>query len=242
MISSCKLKEIYLSDKSSKGPISNKKDSASGLPPFEVYDSPPLTELNQSGSSGLTTASSSPYACLIPTSEILEINGDEDTTHEQDLVKLATPISISSISDEEAESQEPENNSIRVKKKSRRTSHIAKRHSNRMKSTLMSHEKILFSCSPRPATKHSSEKVVYPQNLLNKDLCLKKNTQCSQCGSKKTPEWRSGPTGSRTLCNACGLFFAKLTKKLGHEDASRYFLNLKKVGNVFDRRIGALQC
>lgn len=37
--------------------------------------------------------------------------------------------------------------------------------------------------------------------------------QCFQCGTVKTPEWRRGPDGSRTLCNACGLQFAKQEKK-----------------------------
>lgn len=53
------------------------------------------------------------------------------------------------------------------------------------------------------------------QDYLNKDLCLKSNTVCTQCGSTQTPEWRSGPSGSRTLCNACGLFYSKLVKKMG---------------------------
>ncbi|KAJ1961124.1 hypothetical protein H4R35_007484, partial [Dimargaris xerosporica] len=28
----------------------------------------------------------------------------------------------------------------------------------------------------------------------------------------ETPEWRKGPNGPRTLCNACGLIYAKMTK------------------------------
>lgn len=32
---------------------------------------------------------------------------------------------------------------------------------------------------------------------------------CLACSATETPEWRKGPTGPRTLCNACGLFFAK---------------------------------
>ncbi|KAJ1971311.1 hypothetical protein H4R35_005339 [Dimargaris xerosporica] len=30
--------------------------------------------------------------------------------------------------------------------------------------------------------------------------------------STETPEWRKGPNGPRTLCNACGLIYAKMTK------------------------------
>ncbi|KAJ2114956.1 hypothetical protein IWW43_006750, partial [Coemansia sp. RSA 1935] len=28
---------------------------------------------------------------------------------------------------------------------------------------------------------------------------------CRSCGISETPEWRRGPDGARTLCNACGL-------------------------------------
>lgn len=31
--------------------------------------------------------------------------------------------------------------------------------------------------------------------------------------STETPEWRKGPMGPRTLCNACGLIWAKLARK-----------------------------
>jgi hypothetical protein len=27
---------------------------------------------------------------------------------------------------------------------------------------------------------------------------------CARCGVVKTPQWRSGPAGSKSLCNACG--------------------------------------
>ena len=29
--------------------------------------------------------------------------------------------------------------------------------------------------------------------------------ECKQCGTSKTPMWRSGPLGPKTLCNACGV-------------------------------------
>jgi hypothetical protein len=28
---------------------------------------------------------------------------------------------------------------------------------------------------------------------------------CAHCGSRKTPMWRNGPVGPKTLCNACGI-------------------------------------
>ncbi|KAJ3227797.1 hypothetical protein HK099_000051 [Clydaea vesicula] len=36
---------------------------------------------------------------------------------------------------------------------------------------------------------------------------------CHSCHTKDTPEWRRGPDGARTLCNACGLHFAKLMRR-----------------------------
>ncbi|GAA5963319.1 hypothetical protein JCM21900_006555 [Sporobolomyces salmonicolor] len=36
---------------------------------------------------------------------------------------------------------------------------------------------------------------------------------CQNCGRTDSPEWRSGPTGIKTLCNACGLRWAKLQKQ-----------------------------
>ncbi|GAB4848502.1 hypothetical protein Ancab_003207 [Ancistrocladus abbreviatus] len=29
--------------------------------------------------------------------------------------------------------------------------------------------------------------------------------RCSHCGVQKTPQWRTGPMGAKTLCNACGV-------------------------------------
>ncbi|KAG0313063.1 hypothetical protein BGZ97_010575 [Linnemannia gamsii] len=37
--------------------------------------------------------------------------------------------------------------------------------------------------------------------------------RCQSCHSSDTPEWRRGPDGARTLCNACGLHYAKLLRR-----------------------------
>ncbi|KAL9111810.1 MAG: hypothetical protein Q9227_003869 [Pyrenula ochraceoflavens] len=44
--------------------------------------------------------------------------------------------------------------------------------------------------------------------------------RCHSCNRAETPEWRRGPDGARTLCNACGLHYAKLTRKIGATKAS----------------------
>lgn len=33
---------------------------------------------------------------------------------------------------------------------------------------------------------------------------------CARCGAVKTPQWRSGPSGSKSLCNACGTRYRKV--------------------------------
>ncbi|RMD40186.1 hypothetical protein DV735_g4945, partial [Chaetothyriales sp. CBS 134920] len=44
--------------------------------------------------------------------------------------------------------------------------------------------------------------------------------RCHSCNRAETPEWRRGPDGARTLCNACGLHYAKLTRKIGLNKAA----------------------
>ncbi|KAJ5244966.1 Zinc finger NHR/GATA-type [Penicillium chrysogenum] len=44
--------------------------------------------------------------------------------------------------------------------------------------------------------------------------------RCHSCNRTETPEWRRGPDGARTLCNACGLHHAKLTRKMGNKASS----------------------
>lgn len=64
-------------------------------------------------------------------------------------------------------------------------------------------------------------------------------TSCVHCGENSTPEWRRGPYGNRTLCNACGLFYRKLIKKFGIKDAN-LLMRFKKQINPEDRRVPSL--
>jgi GATA zinc finger len=43
---------------------------------------------------------------------------------------------------------------------------------------------------------------------------------CVSCGVRDTPEWRRGPNGARTLCNACGLHFSKLLRRKKQEQGN----------------------
>jgi len=44
---------------------------------------------------------------------------------------------------------------------------------------------------------------------------------CRSCGQTKTSEWRRGPDGYKSLCNACGIHYAKVVKK-EEEDLHSY--------------------
>ncbi|KAJ7520863.1 hypothetical protein O6H91_19G026600 [Diphasiastrum complanatum] len=37
---------------------------------------------------------------------------------------------------------------------------------------------------------------------------------CSHCGTSKTPLWRSGPLGPKSLCNACGIRLKKASRRI----------------------------
>jgi len=41
----------------------------------------------------------------------------------------------------------------------------------------------------------------------------KTTRKCTNCGTNATPEWRKGPAGPHTLCNACGLHFMKAQRR-----------------------------
>ncbi|RKU44603.1 blue light receptor, variant 2 [Coniochaeta pulveracea] len=47
-----------------------------------------------------------------------------------------------------------------------------------------------------------------------KKLKVAEEYVCTDCGTLDSPEWRKGPSGPKTLCNACGLRWAKKEKKM----------------------------
>lgn len=75
------------------------------------------------------------------------------------------------------------------------------------------------------------------KSFLNKEFLIKKDIQCEQCGSKETPEWRKGPPSCKTLCNACGIYFAKLTKKYDAEEAEKIMSDKKAAGTPHERKV-----
>jgi len=52
-----------------------------------------------------------------------------------------------------------------------------------------------------------------PKRRRGRPPIEKSSRVCKNCGAKSTPEWRRGPEGPHTLCNACGLQFIKKQKR-----------------------------
>ncbi len=46
------------------------------------------------------------------------------------------------------------------------------------------------------------------------DASPKPRRACVRCGVQKTPQWRAGPDGPKTLCNACGV--AEVKRSAAH--------------------------
>ncbi|XAR50674.1 hypothetical protein NMG60_11005067 [Bertholletia excelsa] len=55
-----------------------------------------------------------------------------------------------------------------------------------------------------PATS-SSAKPLKTTPSRKRDTTDTPGRKCLHCGSEKTPQWRTGPMGAKTLCNACGV-------------------------------------
>lgn len=76
-----------------------------------------------------------------------------------------------------------------------------------------------------------------PTNYMVPEIINKPINKCHRCGTTETPEWRRGPNGVRTLCNACGLYHAKLVKRKGAAIAAQEVLNNKVCKGKNGRRI-----
>lgn len=64
-----------------------------------------------------------------------------------------------------------------------------------------------------PVNSTPSSTVTVPSKKRSRDG--NEPTVCRHCGASETPEWRRGPDGARTLCNACGLYHAKMLRRNG---------------------------
>jgi hypothetical protein len=89
------------------------------------------------------------------------------------------------------------------------SSHVIKQHAHHERTTS---DSALFR--PTPPVGSASNSTI---TISNKKRSREgpEPTVCRHCGTSETPEWRRGPDGARTLCNACGLYHAKMVKRNG---------------------------
>ncbi|QRV96157.1 GATA type zinc finger [Ceratobasidium sp. AG-Ba] len=59
----------------------------------------------------------------------------------------------------------------------------------------------------------ASVDTIHNEGKYKNGIKISPHTRCHSCNTIDTPEWRRGPKGQRTLCNACGLQYAKLLRK-----------------------------
>jgi len=73
--------------------------------------------------------------------------------------------------------------------------------------------------SPEADAQSSSDEVRQPSKRHKKKASRKSGSllpselYCRSCGETQTCEWRRGPDGFKSLCNACGIHYAKVLKK-----------------------------
>lgn len=60
-----------------------------------------------------------------------------------------------------------------------------------------------------PSSPSSQKSWRWRQTPTTKKTPRRRGFRCEFCGATSTPERRRGPSGSRTLCNRCGLAWAK---------------------------------
>ncbi|MBA0860388.1 hypothetical protein Goshw_017198 [Gossypium schwendimanii] len=51
-------------------------------------------------------------------------------------------------------------------------------------------------------------------NILQQSEFKETSKRCVDCSTTRTPLWRGGPAGPRSLCNACGIRYRKKNRAL----------------------------
>lgn len=66
------------------------------------------------------------------------------------------------------------------------------------------------SSSPRST---SQSEGTHTNSIYKRKLRSKEDRTCKSCGRSQTPQWRRGPDGRKSLCNACGLHFHRILQR-----------------------------
>ncbi|KAG8502201.1 hypothetical protein CXB51_000061 [Gossypium anomalum] len=82
-----------------------------------------------------------------------------------------------------------------------------------------------------------SPETISPKITQNQVICneqIKKT--CANCGTSKTPLWRGGPAGPKSLCNACGIKSRKKRRAVLDKKSK----NPKNLGDNLKQRLISL--
>ncbi|KAI9490773.1 hypothetical protein BDB00DRAFT_790018 [Zychaea mexicana] len=63
--------------------------------------------------------------------------------------------------------------------------------------------------SSAKAHQASTTNKFHPSNASASSSPIAHSNRCESCGTDSSPEWRKGPSGHKTLCNACGLRYSR---------------------------------
>ncbi|KAJ3548749.1 hypothetical protein NMY22_g1140 [Coprinellus aureogranulatus] len=89
----------------------------------------------------------------------------------------------------------------------------------RAESTLNLEESSLEASKGSPATDEEAEDGDNPRKKKKpKKAHPNEHHVCMACGRADSPEWRKGPQGPKTLCNACGLRWAKQVRTKNEQE------------------------
>lgn len=113
----------------------------------------------------------------------------------------------------------PPSSTLFIGKKKRKAEHFA--------DLLVKGENNLVKSNSKASQRtHSEAIVVKRQKTRRSKPGSIANLRCHHCGERDTPEWRRGPAGPKTLCNACGLQYAKFLREADKREKCRLPLSL----------------
>lgn len=72
-----------------------------------------------------------------------------------------------------------------------------------------------------------------PRAAASKKQSVAENFKCEWCNKTKTPQIRAGPNGKRTLCNGCGIRWAR-ESNIARPTKGKPFSALRDYENVYD--------
>ncbi|KAI8568710.1 hypothetical protein RHMOL_Rhmol02G0221700 [Rhododendron molle] len=129
----------------------------------------------------------------------------DESFSSEELRKLQIISGVNAQPDEESETHgfEPEQKSRNCPKFHPELPVPGKARSKRSRAAPCNWASLLSVLSP-DATSASKKREGEEQEAAARDLHMDRR-KCLHCATDKTPQWRTGPMGPKTLCNACGV-------------------------------------